>query len=108
MSPLQRRRMAAPAKNLRGAGGLLGRRHWRLRHPARTPGGALLALVRELLLPLQFLVQTNGLIFDDRVRHAEPPLELMNQLAMIRAHLLVNVDALSVFGDLVGQLARAP
>jgi len=43
------------------------------------------ALVRQLLLALQFFVQTDGLILDDRVLHAQAPLELVNQLAMIRA-----------------------
>src|SRR5258708_6300806 len=104
----------APLHKLGGAGGLFGRSrsrgrgNRRLRHAARAAGGAPLALVRELLLALQFFVETNGLILDDRVQHAETPLKLVHQLAVIRAHLLVDVNALTVLRDLVGQLAGAP
>src|SRR5690348_727519 len=80
----------------------------RRRGPARTPRGALLALLRKLLLPLQILIQTDGLILDDHVLHAEAALQLSNQLAVRGANLLVHVNAFTVLVDAIGQLARAP
>src|SRR5258708_11243480 len=96
-----------PLHELGRAGGLLGRGN-RLRYAARTARGAQLALVRKLFLALDFFVETNGLVLDDRVLHAEAPLELVNQFAVIGSHLLIDVNAFTVLGDLVGELARAP
>src|SRR4029077_4598545 len=93
---------------LGGAGGLFGGGNRRLRYAARTAGGALLVFVREFLLALQLFVETNGLVLDDRVLHAEAPLEFVYQFAVIGAQLLIDVNAFAVFGDLVGELARAP
>src|SRR6516165_8657991 len=95
----------------RSVGGnvLLGRRGSRgLSDAARTARGALFALMRELLLTLQFLVEAHGLILDDRVLDAEAALEFVNQFAVGGAHLLVEIDALAVLHHLVSQLARAP
>src|SRR5262249_40918336 len=89
------------------AGLLLGGRRG-LRNAARTPRGALLAFVRKLLLALQLFVEANGLILDDRVLHAQPSLQFVHQFAVVRPHLVVDVDAFAVLGHLVGQLARAP
>src|ERR1700675_418045 len=99
-----------PLHMLGGAGGLFGRgrgnRWWR--DAARTAGGALLALMRKLFLALQFFVEAHSLILDDRVLHAETPFEFVDKLAVIGAHLLVDVNTFAVLGDFVGELARAP
>ena len=79
-----------------------------MRYAARTASGTLLTLVRKLFLALQLFVEANGLILDDRVLNAEPALELVNELTVIGAHLLVDIDAFAVLGDFIGQLARAP
>src|SRR6266403_1537689 len=84
------------------------RRRWRRRRPARTPCGALLALQREFLLPLQVLVQAHGLIFDHVVLHAQAPLQLGNQLAVRGVNLLVNVNPFAMFGHAIRQLPRSP
>src|SRR5271154_4921828 len=80
----------------------------RCRSAARTPRGALLALVDEFFLPLQILIETHGQILDDRVLHAQTPLEFGDQLGMRGANLLVNVNPFAVLGHAIGQLARSP
>src|ERR1700731_133540 len=75
---------------------------------ARTPRGALLALLRKFLLALQVLVQPHGLILDHRVLHAQAALQLGNQFAVVRADFLVHVNAFAVLGHAIGQFSRAP
>src|SRR2546430_2027245 len=75
---------------------------------ARTPRGALLALLRKLLLALQILVQPYRLILDHRVLHAQTALQLGNQLTMRGADFLVNVDTFAVLGHAIRELACAP
>src|SRR5215472_106206 len=87
---------------------LLGRGTRRRSNAARTTGGALFALVSELLLTLQFFVEAHGLILDDRVLDAEAALEFVDKFAVGGAHLLVEIDALAVLHHLVGELAGAP
>src|SRR5215472_16441816 len=87
---------------------LLGRGSRRRSNAARTTGGTLFALVSELLLTLQFFVETHGLILDDRVLDAEAALEFVDKFTVGGAHLLVEIDALAVLHHLVGELAGAP
>src|SRR5437016_3523062 len=75
---------------------------------ARTPRGALLALLRKLLLALQILVQPYRLILDHRVLHAQTALQLGNQLTMRGADFLVNVDTFALLGHAIRELACAP
>src|SRR5712664_4121285 len=84
------------------------RRCGRSCRPARTPCGALLALQRELLLPLQVFVQAHGLILDHRILHAQAPLQLRTQLAVRGMNLLVNINPFAMFGHAIGQLPRSP
>src|SRR5215472_12830065 len=69
---------------------------------ARTPRGTLFTLVRQLLLALQVFVEPHGLIFNHRVLHAQPALQLGNQLAVRGANLLVHIDAFTVLGYAIG------
>src|SRR5207344_1657277 len=78
------------------------------RAAARTPRGALFALSAELLLALQIFVEAHGQVLDDDVLHAQTALEFGDQLAVIRANLLVDVNALAVLGHAISELARAP
>src|SRR6266851_3538063 len=78
------------------------------RRTARTPRGALLALLRKLLLALQIFIQPHGLILDHVVLHAQAAFQLGNQFAVRGADFLVNVNAFAVLGHAVCQLPRAP
>src|SRR5271157_1607761 len=73
--------MNIPGQRLFAGGGLLGR--CCRRRAAGTPRDALFALLRQLLLALQILVEPHGLILDDRVLHAQPAFQLMHQFAVI-------------------------
>src|ERR1700722_5555221 len=68
------------------------------RTAARTPRGALFALSAELLLALQVFVEAHRQILDDHVLNSQPPLEFRDQLGMIRANLLININALAMLG----------
>src|SRR6516162_10353068 len=87
---------------------LLGRSIRGRSNAARPAGGALFALVSELLLTLQFFVEAHGLILDDRVLDAEAAFEFVHKFAVGCAHLLVEIDALAVLHHLVGKFAGAP
>src|SRR5260370_25077922 len=54
------------------------------------------------------LIETDGQVLDDHVLHAKAALELGDQLVVRGANLLVDVDALAMLGDAIGELARAP
>src|SRR5277367_6699056 len=78
------------------------------RGAAWTPCGALFALAAELLLALQIFVEAHCQILDDHVLNAEAPLELGNQLFVIGADLLINVNAFAMLGHTISEFARAP
>src|SRR5712692_4025279 len=85
------------------------RRCWRRsRCPARTPRGALIALLRKLLLTFQIFVQPHGLILDHVVLHAQAPFQLGDQFAVRGADFLVNVNAFAMLGHAIRKLPRAP
>src|SRR5580765_2901762 len=90
-------------------GGLLfGRLRRRRSGALRAPRGTLFAPRRQLLLALDVFVEADGQVLDDRILYAEPAFNFVNQFAVIRADLEINVDAFAMLGHAVGELTGTP
>src|ERR1700735_4961091 len=85
------------------------RHWWRSRNGlARTARCAALAVPLQLVLPLQFFVQTHGEIFHHRVGHLQPALKFFHHFTVARANHHVNVITFPQLLHAVGHVLAAP